>query len=633
MSELDDHQLLAEFARKNSEAAFAALVQRHVNLVYSVALRSVGNVHDAEEITQAVFIILARKAKSFSRKTILSGWLYQTTQLTAANFLRGEIRRQKREQEAYMQSALNEPDANIWPQIAPLLDDALAKLGEKDRDAIVLRFFENKSLAEVGVTLGASEDAAKMRVNRALEKLRKFFTKRGVTLSGALIAGAVSANSVQAAPVGLAKTISAVAIAKGAAAGGSTLTLVKGTLKIMAWTKVKTAIVVGATILVAGTATTVVMEKSIMRMNSILTQQLDDGSTLILNRVSFGDSHKFGPRGKTNSWSSDREMLVVEFRLNSNHGAIHPLAKPAFFRQFRCILHGEKGIEYAEEFMPNQFNKDSGSYYSYIETSVFPRDSRWLWFRIEKSETNNPYGPWQTVAEFKTANPARSANRAWVASPVPTTNTADGMNFVLGEVTVETRPYTPRDIWNHVVTVPTQVFDGGVLLTNWSAMHFQLQDASGNSSPVLQKHRSLDPRFVWKLEMDFEPDSGFQVENMVTVNLSKRPSTFTTNIMNVPVTISLDAGDWINASMPTNRPSLGLRYISATDDHGENLFQPSGGGGQYSFREGSFMVRRGGILHMDGVKPATVTFAIVPNVHTTFYVQPRLVGEHEMNGK
>jgi len=261
MSELDDHQLLAEFARKNSEAAFAALVQRHVNLVYSVALRSVGNVHAAEEITQAVFIILARKAKSFSRKTILSGWLYQTTQLTAANFLRGEIRRQKREQEAYMQSALNEPDANIWPQIAPLLDDALAKLGEKDRDAIVLRFFENKSLAEVGVTLGASEDAAKMRVNRALEKLRKFFTKRGVTLSGALIAGAVSANSVQAAPVGLAKTISAVAIAKGAAAGGSTLTLVKGTLKIMAWTKVKTAIVAGAVALLAAGTTTITVKE------------------------------------------------------------------------------------------------------------------------------------------------------------------------------------------------------------------------------------------------------------------------------------------------------------------------------------------------------------------------------------
>ena len=258
MSELDDHQLLAEFARENSEAAFAALVQRHVNLVYSVALQSVGNVHAAEEITQAVFIILARKAKSFSRKTILSGWLYQTTRLTAANFLRGEIRRQNREQEAYMQSALNEPEPDIWPQIAPLLDDALAKLGGKDRDAIVLRFFENKNLREVGTALGASEDAAKMRVNRALEKLRNIFRKRGVTLTSAAIAGAVSANSVQAAPVGLAATVTAAA-AKGAAVSVSTLTLIKGALKIMAWTKMKTAMVGAVTALFAGGVTMVVV--------------------------------------------------------------------------------------------------------------------------------------------------------------------------------------------------------------------------------------------------------------------------------------------------------------------------------------------------------------------------------------
>src|ERR1035441_10632287 len=118
MSELDDPQLLAEFARENSEAAFAALMQHHVNLVYSAALRSTGNAHAAEEISQAVFIILARKAKNLSAKIILSGWLYQTTRLTAANFLRGEIRRQQSEQEAYMQSTMNEPDADAWPQIA-----------------------------------------------------------------------------------------------------------------------------------------------------------------------------------------------------------------------------------------------------------------------------------------------------------------------------------------------------------------------------------------------------------------------------------------------------------------------------------------------------------------------------------
>jgi uncharacterized protein (TIGR03435 family) len=261
MPEMDDITLLREYAETGSEAAFAALVERYVNLVYSTALRSVGNPHAAEEITQAVFIILAKKAQGLSQRTVLSGWLYQTTRLTAANFLRGEIRRQRREQEAYMQSLLNEPGPEVWPQIAPLLDAAMGRLGEKDRNAIVLRYFENKNLGEVGLALGASEDAAKMRVNRALEKLRKFFTNRGVALSGTAIAGAVSAKSVQAAPVALAKSVTAVAIAKGAAASGSTLTLIKGALKLMAWTKAKIAVVAGAGILfAAGTATITVKE-------------------------------------------------------------------------------------------------------------------------------------------------------------------------------------------------------------------------------------------------------------------------------------------------------------------------------------------------------------------------------------
>jgi uncharacterized protein (TIGR03435 family) len=261
MPESDDIALLKEYAESASEASFTALVERHINLVYSAALRSVGNAHAAQEIAQAVFIILTRKAKSLGGKTVLSGWLYQTARLTAANYSRTEIRRQHREQEAYMQSILNEPESEAWRQIAPLLDDAMGRLGAKDRDAIVLRFFENKNLREVGLALGASEDAAKMRVNRALEKLRKIFTKRGVTHSAAIIAGAVSANSVQAAPAALAKTISAIAVAKGAAASASTLTLIKGALKIMAWTKAKTAVVVGAGILFAAGTTTITVKE------------------------------------------------------------------------------------------------------------------------------------------------------------------------------------------------------------------------------------------------------------------------------------------------------------------------------------------------------------------------------------
>src|ERR1019366_5693776 len=160
MPELDDHELLAEFARTESEAAFAALVARYVNLVYSAGLRFAGNPHHAEEITQAVFIILARKAGTLGPKTILSGWLYQTARLTAANVVKGETRRQHREQEAYMQSSLTEPDAAAWQQLAPHLDEAMGRLGETDRNAIVLRFFENKTAREVGAVLKLTEAAA-----------------------------------------------------------------------------------------------------------------------------------------------------------------------------------------------------------------------------------------------------------------------------------------------------------------------------------------------------------------------------------------------------------------------------------------------------------------------------------------
>jgi hypothetical protein len=152
-----------------------------------------------------------------------------------------------------MESLDRETGPDPWPQIAPFLDEAVAQLGEDDRNAVALRFYQQKPLEEVGRALGMSATAAQKRVSRALEKLRKFFGKRGVTLSAAAIAGAVSANAVQAAPAALSQMVasSALAVAKGAAVGGSTLTLAKGSLKLMAWTKAKTAVLAGAGVLLA----------------------------------------------------------------------------------------------------------------------------------------------------------------------------------------------------------------------------------------------------------------------------------------------------------------------------------------------------------------------------------------------
>jgi RNA polymerase sigma factor (sigma-70 family) len=255
MSEMTDEDLVERFRRTESDEAFAQIVDRYLDLVYSVALRHTANPHHAEEITQAVFIVLARRASSLNRRTVLPGWLYHAARLTAANFLRSEMRRSRREQEAFMQSTLKETQQEaLWVELSPLLDTAMADLKPSDRDALVLRYFQNKSLPEVGKVLGVGERAAQKRVGRALEKLRRVFAKRGVAATVTIIAAEISSHSIQAAPLGLATKITAAAL-KGSAVAASTLTLVKGTIQVMTWLKTKTTVALGSATLLAGGAT------------------------------------------------------------------------------------------------------------------------------------------------------------------------------------------------------------------------------------------------------------------------------------------------------------------------------------------------------------------------------------------
>jgi RNA polymerase sigma factor (sigma-70 family) len=244
----DDMKLVREYAECGSEQAFSKLVSQHINLVYSVALRQVRDTHLAEEIAQAVFIILARKAKSLNADTVLSGWLCRTARYVSADTLKMLRRRQIREQEAHMQSRLNENEPEAWTHIAPILDDALGSLGQKDHDAVILRYFERKDLREVGAALGMKEDAARMRVNRGLEKLRKFFSRKGVTLSVSAIAASVAANSVQAAPCALS------AATVGAALSGTTVTTAAAiaAAKTIAMTALQKTIITATVVVLAG---------------------------------------------------------------------------------------------------------------------------------------------------------------------------------------------------------------------------------------------------------------------------------------------------------------------------------------------------------------------------------------------
>ena len=621
-----DNSLIAEFNARRSEDAFAALVRQHVNLVFATALRQVGDAGAAQEITQNVFVALALAAGKLGSHPTIAGWLHQTALNKSREWLRGELRRRKREQIAVNLDLARAEGDSVWSPLVPLLDEALLELREPDRQAVILHYIEGQTFQEVGSALGMGEDAARKRVNRCLDQLTHFFRRRGFAVP-ALAAGApLFTLSSHAAPAGLAASATTAGLAAAhSAASTSTLTLIKGALKIMAWTKAKTAVVTAVVVLFTAGTATVVVEK-VANANSV-KQRLPDGSVLAINQISYGDKHDIVVGKKTNHWSSPgHDELIVELKLSGKLAGNNPLVKTAFYRQFRGVLHGERGIEYVQEIYPDRLTKTGGDYFGQIQTEIVPRDSRELWLRIEEAETNRPYGNWKTIAQFNFPNPAPASNYNWMASATPVSNTVDGMNFVLKEVILKTNLTDPRDIWNHKTSIPTEVWANGVQLTNWAPVYIAAADVSGNHVSYFQTHRSLDPRYVWKMEMDFEPQSDFKAENMATVSLPRPRSKITAEVMGQPVTISWD-GTWIRADMPTNRPDLALKFVSATDAQGNEMLNPSGNWNQHGFQEGNFMVRRDGVMSMVDVRPTKLTFAVVPNIHTTFYVQPRLVVE------
>lgn len=217
---LDDAQLLRRYADEKSEAAFAELVRRHLDLVYSAALRQVeGDCHRAKDVAQQVFVLLAKKAATLTRHPVLTGWLYLTTQHCATRALRSEWRRQTREREAVAMSEADAESALEWEQARPVLDAAMGELGDTDREAVLLRYFAHRPFAQIGAALNVSEDGARRRVERALEKLRAQLARRGVTSSAVALAAALEGHAVMAAPTELAASVAGVAVA-GSAGGG-----------------------------------------------------------------------------------------------------------------------------------------------------------------------------------------------------------------------------------------------------------------------------------------------------------------------------------------------------------------------------------------------------------------------------
>jgi RNA polymerase sigma factor (sigma-70 family) len=230
--DMQDAELLREYVRNGSETAFAELVKRYVDLVYSSARRQLGDPQLAEEVAQNVFCLLARKARALGSERALAGWLYRATRFTAARARRSERRRRRREQEAAQMNAPDLKAEEVWGHLEPMLEQALDQLGEKDRLAVLLRFFQCKPMAEVGAVLSISEAAAKMRVSRSVERLRAFFAKRGVACSAAGLSTLLAERSVEAVPAATASNVTAAILSQGAGAA-STLSIVQ-TLLFMA---------------------------------------------------------------------------------------------------------------------------------------------------------------------------------------------------------------------------------------------------------------------------------------------------------------------------------------------------------------------------------------------------------------
>ena len=265
---MDDYGLLRQYVQDRSQEAFASLVQRYVGLVYSSALRQTRDPHQAEDVTQAVFISLARKAHQINANVVLSSWLLTAVRYQTLRDRRSRFRRRYHEHRAgQMVKAMDEQmTQQEWEQIAPQLDAAIADLGQKSRDALLLRYFEGQSMAEVGGRLGISEEAARQRVCRAVEHLRGFFAGRGVEVTSLGLASLLSAHAVQAAPahvVALATAAAAsVGVAGAATAGAAGSWIAKGAI-VMAMSKAQTTVIgVVAAILAIGVTTAVVIHRT-----------------------------------------------------------------------------------------------------------------------------------------------------------------------------------------------------------------------------------------------------------------------------------------------------------------------------------------------------------------------------------
>ena len=275
----------------------------------------VRDTHLAEDVTQNAFVALAQNARQLTDRPVFSGWLHRTAQNLAANTVRSDVRRRAREQEAAAMNELLAPEPEaIWEHIAPQLDAALGELNELDRDALLLRYFERKSAREMAQTLGTSEDAAQKRVSRAVEHLREFFAKRGVTVGASGLVVIISANAVQAAPAGLAATISTAATLAGTTLATTTTATA---IKTIAMTTIQKTLITATIAAAVGTGIFEAHQASMLRSQNRTLQQQQatlTGQIAQLKSDNEGLSNRFAQAGRSPSLSSERLRELLKLR-------------------------------------------------------------------------------------------------------------------------------------------------------------------------------------------------------------------------------------------------------------------------------------------------------------------------------